>query len=152
AMFSPSPPPFPHRGEGTQNQARKVVTAPLVEESLPRTRSGVDARSAAGEGKSRKRARIASFRDAEGFRFRVFAADGEELLLSRPFDDPKAAGECTRALLAIDAVPVIEALDDSRYALAMDGDRVAASPAYADVTARDVAIAKLRAALVSLRG
>lgn len=99
-----------------------------------------------------KHARIASFRDAEGFRFRVLAADGEELLLSRAFDDPKMAGEYTRAMLAIDAAPVTEALDDTRYALVMDGDRIAVSPAYADTTARDVAIHRLYAALGDLQG
>ncbi len=43
--------------------------------------------------KSGKAPRFASFRDADGrFRFRLFSADGEELLLSMPFADPKAAG------------------------------------------------------------
>ncbi|GEM_PF-1552 len=99
-----------------------------------------------------KRARLATFRDAEGFRFRLLAADGEELLLSRAFDDPKALGECTRALLAVDATTATEAIDDTRYALVMQDHRIAVSPAYADTNARDVAIAKLRAALDSLRG
>ncbi|MBS0430955.1 MAG: tryptophan--tRNA ligase, partial [Proteobacteria bacterium] len=57
-----------------------------------------------------KRARLATFRDKEGFRFRLFAADGEELLLSHAFGDPKALGECTRALLAAAAKPAIEAI------------------------------------------
>ncbi|MEO6967562.1 MAG: tryptophan--tRNA ligase [Rhodanobacteraceae bacterium] len=143
ALVSPAPQPLPHRGGGAQNQARQVSTSPLVGE--------VETRSAAEEGRSRKRARIASFRDGEGFRFRIFAADGEELLLSRAFDDPKAAGDCMRALLALDAVPVMESLDDTRYALVMGGERVAVSPAYADAPSRDAAIEKLRWALDSLQ-
>lgn len=103
---------------------------------------------------AQKRARLATFRDAEGFRFRLFASDGEELLLSRAFDNPQALGACTRALLAPDApdaVTVTEPLDDTRYALVAGGARIAVSPAYADANARDTAIAKLRAALDSLR-
>ncbi|SRR5579883_78132 len=99
-----------------------------------------------------KRARLASFRDDEGFRFRLFAADGEELLLSRAFGDPKALGDCTRALLAGDAITAIETLDDTRYALVMQGERIAVSSAYPDTNARDAAIARLHAALDSLRG
>ncbi len=46
-----------------------------------------------------KRARFVSFRDEDGkFRFRLLAADGRELLLSEPFDNPKAAGALTKAL------------------------------------------------------
>ena len=41
----------------------------------------------------KKAARFVSFRDGSGlFRFRLLAGDGRELLLSEPFDDPKAAG------------------------------------------------------------
>jgi tryptophanyl-tRNA synthetase len=46
-----------------------------------------------------KRARFVSFRDEGGqFRFRLLAADGQELLLSEPFDNPKAAGAAIQAL------------------------------------------------------
>ena len=46
-----------------------------------------------------KKARFVSFRDEQGkFRFRLLAADGQELLLSEPFDNPKATGALTRAL------------------------------------------------------
>ncbi|MGH8145421.1 MAG: tryptophan--tRNA ligase [Rhodanobacteraceae bacterium] len=99
--------------------------------------------------KGAKRARIASFRDGDGFHFRVFAADGEELLLSRAFADPKTAGTMSKALLAV-AEPDI-AIDDSRFALMIDGERVATSPAFADTATRDAAVRNLRAALASLR-
>ena len=42
---------------------------------------------------SGKRARFVSFRDETGqFRFRLLGTDGQELMLSQPFSDPKAAG------------------------------------------------------------
>ncbi len=50
---------------------------------------------AAAESKktSAKGARFVSFREQDGsFRFRLLAADGTELLVSKPFVDPKAAG------------------------------------------------------------
>ena len=97
-----------------------------------------------------KRARLATFRDAQGFRFRLFAADGEELVLSRAFDNPQALGECTRALLAA-GDPAIETIGDTQYALLDGAERVASSPAHADRGARDAAMQKLRAALQSLR-
>ncbi len=43
--------------------------------------------------KAAKAARFVSFREDDGsFRFRLLAADGEQLLLSRNFADGKAAG------------------------------------------------------------
>jgi tryptophanyl-tRNA synthetase len=103
------------------------------------------------DSKSAKRARIVSFRDAEGFRFRLLSAEGSELLLSNAFADPKRTGEITRALLAADAAPVTEALGETRYALLLDGERIALSPAYADALERDAAIATLMGAIESLR-
>jgi tryptophanyl-tRNA synthetase len=51
-----------------------------------------------------KMPRFASFRDADGnFRFRLFSADGEELLLSMPFADPKAAGALQKRLKTLGA-------------------------------------------------
>jgi tryptophanyl-tRNA synthetase len=60
----------------------------------PQALTGTVAKKPAG-----KRARFVSFRDEEGqFRFRLLAADGQELLLSEPFDNPKAAGAAIQAL------------------------------------------------------
>jgi tryptophanyl-tRNA synthetase len=60
----------------------------------PQALTGRVARKSAG-----KRARFVSFRDEGGqFRFRLLAADGQELLLSEPFDNPKAAGAAIQAL------------------------------------------------------
>ena len=48
---------------------------------------------------SGKRARFVSFRDATGqFRFRLLSADGQELLSSEGFDNPKAAGTAIKQL------------------------------------------------------
>ena len=112
----------------------------------------VPAKKTRGTKKSaEKRARIVSFRDAEGFRFRLLAVDGQELLLSNTFTDPKRSGEITRALLAPDAGPITEAVGETRYALLLDGECIATSPAYADALERDAAIATLMGALESLR-
>jgi len=46
-----------------------------------------------------RRARFVSFRDTDGsFRFRLLAANGEELLCSEPHNDPKACGALMRRL------------------------------------------------------
>src|SRR6185312_10257387 len=47
----------------------------------------------------RKRPRLVSFRDTDGrFRFRLFSAQGDELLLSVGFADPKTAGALQQRL------------------------------------------------------
>src|SRR5690348_589299 len=109
------------------------------------------ARARGGKKATEKRARIVSFRDTEGFRFRLLSAEGAELLLSNAFGDPKRTGEIARALLAPDAAPVTEAVGETRYALLLDGERIALSPAYADALERDAAITTLMDALQSLR-
>ena len=110
-------------------------------------------KKARGEKKSvEKRARIASFRDAQGFRFRLFAADGEELLLSCAFDDPKEVGDAIRALQSTESSAFgLEPFPDMSYALRIAGRRIATSPHYPDGSARSAAIEKLDLALNSLR-
>ncbi|MGH8355041.1 MAG: tryptophan--tRNA ligase, partial [Pseudomonas sp.] len=75
-------------------KARKIATPFLGElreaVGLRSFRADVQA-GTAGKKKAAKGARFVSFREQDGsFRFRFLAADGEELLLSRPFSDPKA--------------------------------------------------------------
>ncbi|MDE2225725.1 MAG: tryptophan--tRNA ligase [Xanthomonadaceae bacterium] len=101
--------------------------------------------------KTDKRARIVSFRDNEGFRFRLLAADGEELLLSRAFVDPKAAGRASRSLSARDAGAALTPTDASRFVFAPDGETLATSAEFTELAARDAAIERARAALASLR-
>jgi len=95
--------------------------------------------------------RFASFRDADGrFRFRLFGADGEELLLSEPFADPKAAGALQRRLKGLGAAAAVVRLEPTRLVLELDGNAVAGTPPYADEPARDDALARLRTALDQL--
>src|SRR5690606_21993385 len=70
----------------------------------------------AGKGSARSRARMVSFRDEDGrFRFRLFAADGSELLLSEPFDDPKELHRLGSQLGGLD----LDALDEDPRGLAL---------------------------------
>lgn len=47
-----------------------------------------------------KTARFVSFRDEQGFQFRLFDAADNEVFLSLPFDDPKQAGQLIKQLQA----------------------------------------------------
>ncbi|MGY2342585.1 tryptophan--tRNA ligase [Pseudomonas sp. SDO5532_S415] len=96
--------------------------------------------------KAAKAARFVSFREDDGsFRFRLLAADGEQLLLSRNFADGKTAGQVTKQLQSGQALDVrSEALSFSVW---LEGECVADSPAFADSTARDAAVEALRIAL-----
>jgi len=76
--------------------------------------------------KAGKGARFVSFRDADGsFRFRLLAADGEELLTSRAYADPKQAGAVMKRLPAQGQV---RAVGTQAYAVELDGEDVATSP------------------------
>ncbi|HEX7369066.1 MAG TPA: tryptophan--tRNA ligase, partial [Rhodanobacteraceae bacterium] len=100
--------------------------------------------------KAGKRPRIVSFRDGSGFRFRLLAADGEELLLSRAFVDPRGAGEASRALGADDAATLLVADGERQFALRQGDDVIALSNAFADTAARDAALERARATLIAL--
>lgn len=100
--------------------------------------------------KAAKAARFVSFREDDGsFRFRLLAADGEQLLLSRNFADGKTAGQVTKQLQSGQALDVrSEALSFSVW---LEGECVADSPAFADSTARDAAVEALRIALTPVQ-
>ena len=101
--------------------------------------------------KGGKTARFASFRDADGsFRFRLFSADGEELLLSRSFADPKAAGAMQKRIKELGSVSAVVQVQPQALVLEIDGDQVGATPAYDDEQARDEALDRLRGALDQL--
>ena len=111
----------------------------------------------AGAGMARPRAdkppRLASFRDDDGrFRFRLFAGDGEELLLSRAFDDPKAAGAAQKRLKQLGAAAAVVQLKPTALLLELDGEAVGSTPDYADEQARDQALERLRETLDQLAG
>jgi tryptophanyl-tRNA synthetase len=101
--------------------------------------------------KQGKMPRFASFRDADGsFRFRLFSAEGEELLLSKPFADPKAAGALQKQIKALGAAAAVLQIQPLGMSLELDGEAVASTPDYRDEQARDEALAPLREALDQL--
>ena len=101
--------------------------------------------------KSSKTARFASFREADGaflFPF-FFAADGEELLLSRPLSNPKAIGSLTQRLIAggPDALELREDEGD-QFTLWLDDN---ASPTACTTRLKlDAAMLRVREALATL--
>ncbi|MBH8611652.1 tryptophan--tRNA ligase [Pseudomonas mohnii] len=96
--------------------------------------------------KAAKAARFVSFREDDGsFRFRLLAADGEQLLLSRHFANGKAAGQVTKQLQSGQSLDVRN--EDLSFSVWLEGECVAHSPAFADSAARDAAIEALRIAL-----
>ena len=101
--------------------------------------------------KQGKMPRFASFRDADGnFRFRLFSAGGEELLLSKSFADPKAAGALQKQIKTLGAGAAVVQVGSLGMSLELDGAAVASTPDYGDERARDVALAQLREALDQL--
>jgi tryptophanyl-tRNA synthetase len=96
--------------------------------------------------KASKGARFVSFREDDGsFRFRLLAADGEQLVLSRHFADGKTAGAITKQLQQGGDLDVRS--EDSVFTLWLEGQCVADSPEFADADARDAAIEALKLAL-----
>ena len=106
----------------------------------------------AGKKKAAKTARFVSFREKDGsFRFRFISAEGEELLLSRPFSDPKRAGAISQRLIAQgpDALELREDEGD-QFTLWLDGECLADSPAYPDPEELDAAMLRLRDAIAGM--
>ena len=131
-------------------KARKTATPFLAElREAVGLRSFVSAAQTATSSKKKaaKGPRFVSFRDEDGsFRFRLLAADGEQLLLSRNFADGKAAGQVTKQLQAGEALDI--RLQDLSFSVWLHDACIADSPAFADSAARDAAIEALRVALV----
>ncbi|WP_166360824.1 tryptophan--tRNA ligase [Pseudomonas akapageensis] len=130
-------------------KARKLAT-PFLEQlreavGLRSFRSEVQSTAGARK-KAAKTARFVSFREDDGsFRFRLLAADGEQLLLSRGFADGKTAGAVTKQLQQGQELDVRS--EAGSFSLWLEGACVADSPTFADDAARDAAIAALRVAL-----
>lgn len=100
--------------------------------------------------KTAKAARFVSFREEDSsFRFRLLAADGEQLLLSRNFADGKTAGQVTKQLQL--GQPLDVRSEDRSFSVWLEGECVADSPTFADDAARDVAIDALRVALTPVQ-
>jgi tryptophanyl-tRNA synthetase len=99
-----------------------------------------------GKKKAVKGARFVSFREDDGsFRFRLLAADGEQLLLSRNFADGKTAGAVSKQLQQGGELDLRS--EDDRFSVWLEGACVADSPLFSDSVARDAAIENLKAAL-----
>jgi tryptophanyl-tRNA synthetase len=136
----------------------RAIAAPKIAELRDAIglRSGASVASGSGDtkaaaAKGAKSARFASFRDADGsFRFRLFSADGEELLLSRSFADPKAAGAMQKRIKELGSVSAVLQVQPQALVLEIDGDQVGATPAYDGEQARDEALGRLRGALDQL--
>ena len=110
--------------------------------------------AASGKKKASKNARFVSFREPDGsFRFRFLSAEGDELLLSRPFADPKLVGAISQRLIAQgpDALELREDEGD-QFTLWLDGECLADSPAYPDPEELDAAMLRLRDAIAGLAG
>ena len=106
------------------------------------------AKKTAGAGKM---PRFASFRDADGkFRFRLLSAEGEQLLLSMAFADPKASGALQKRIGSLGATGAVLQMREHGMTLDVDGEAVAETPDYADASARDEALLRLREALGQL--
>jgi len=134
----------------------RAIAAPKVAELRDAIglRSGIavapQASAAKAAPKAGKLPRFASFRDGDGsFRFRLFSGDGEELLLSKSFADPKAAGVLQKRIKELGTAAVVQ-VQSLALALELEGEQVAASPTYDGEHARDEALARLRGALDQL--
>ena len=91
--------------------------------------------------------RIASFRDTDGsFRFRLFGSDGDELLLSASFADPKAAGALRQSLATLGGAQAVIDTQGGQIVLKMGGDVVAS----ATTTDANADVLRLRAELDAL--
>ena len=152
-----------------QDGARKAraIAAPL----LAGLRTAVGLRSLAAQpvtASAKKKpaargARFVTFREKDGhFHFRFLAGDGEELLLSVPFDTPKAVADWTRMLQKSgDATAFVwgpqnlqlratEHAGGHAFELWHVRERLAEGGPYASVAARDAAMQKLVAELDAL--
>ena len=114
--------------------------------------SSLSGSASGGQKQAAKSARFVSFREQDGsFRFRFLAADGEQLLLSRPFSDPKAAGSISQRLIANGADALeLRADEGEQFTLWLDGECLADSPAYAEPEELEAAMLRLREAIAEL--
>ncbi|EJO32186.1 tryptophan--tRNA ligase [Achromobacter marplatensis] len=134
-------------------RARKLAV-PMMQElreavGLRNLNAGAAAGKAQGKKEKGKGARFVSFRDEDGgFRFRLLGVDGEELLLSQRFADPKEAGALMRRLQSEPADSVLQASAEG-YAAIVDGVAVATAPAGGQAES-DAQLARARDALASL--
>ena len=121
-----------------QEGARKAraQSAPLIarlREAVGfRAVAGVQAQPSGTVAKSGKKPRFVSFRDDQGqFRFRLLAGNGDELLLSSAFAEPKQAGVLMKALPGMDLSVALVSDGAGGYQV-RDGDTVVATVVCSD--------------------
>jgi len=133
-------------------KARKIATPFLGElrEAVGLRSLNAQVKTEKIKKKAAKRARFVSFREHDGtFRFRLLAADGSQLLLSRAFADPKTAGQMTQRLQSEVGQLEIKA-EELRFTVWLAGEPVAESPDFANADERQHAVDALREALVEM--
>lgn len=137
-------------------QAGAVKARKTAAPFLQQLREAVGLRSFAVQGadvtdskkKAKKASRVVSFKDDEGFRFRVLNSKGDDLLLSKAFADGRAAGMASKHLqTAQDDLDIRQ--DDQQLSIWLDGECIAQSQQYATDEARQLALEELRSALTS---
>lgn len=101
--------------------------------------------------KSAKVARFVSFRESDGqFKFRLVAANGQELLLSVPFAHPKDAGLSTKAVTKMDMNTAVQVRADEGVDIVIDGQVVASSIAIKTAAEREAMLTLLAESLAQL--
>lgn len=100
--------------------------------------------------KAEKTAKFVSFRDTDGtFRFRLIGIDGQELLLSQSFNNPKDAGAMIQRLQTADVAQCLQA-EGYAYTASLDGSVIAHGPTGASDAERDLLLEQVRLALATL--
>ncbi|HEY8329857.1 MAG TPA: tryptophan--tRNA ligase [Pseudomonas sp.] len=103
-----------------------------------------------------KKPKFLSFKDDDGlFRFKFVTVDGEQILLSEGFDNPRDAGEAIKALSGFsgDRLPLFDSETETGtliFEVCNNGRTVAVSYEFSSEKERDAAKAVLRAAFDQL--
>lgn len=98
--------------------------------------------------KAKKARRIVSFRDDEGFRFRVLDDEGGDLLLSKAFADGRAAGMASKYVQSAgDDLDIRQV--DQQITVWMDNECIAQSQTHDSEEACQTAVLDLRIALAA---
>ena len=115
-------------------------------------RNGARVKTAApAKKKSGKTARFISFRDEDGaFRSRLVAGDGDTLLLSGAYAEPKQAGQFAAQLLSLDLRQLIRRNPDYSVTVLLDEQELGSSPAMQSDMEREALIVRLLQAVESL--
>ncbi len=136
-------------------QAGAVKARKTAAPFLQQLRESVGLRSFAVQGadlsstkkKAKKVSRVVSFRDDEGFRFRVLNSKGDDLLLSKAFADGRGAGVASKHLQSTTELDIRQA--DQQLSVWLDGECIAQSTQYSSDEACNAALDELRSALTN---